>query len=60
MKIQPCPNCLDGGDPSVMIYDHGWKHIECLDCDLLGPGAGSQKAAIALWNEKVAAREVRP
>lgn len=49
-KIKPCPICLDGGDPVVMTYDHGWRHVECLDCDYRGPGEGSIKQAIVSWN----------
>lgn len=49
-KIQPCPDCLDGGDPELFTYENGWRHVECLDCDRLGPGEGSQRAAIVAWN----------
>lgn len=55
-KIQPCPTCLDGGDPVVMTYEHGWRHVECLDCDRLGPGEGSKLVAIQSWNRDVGIR----
>lgn len=52
-KVKPCPNCPDGGDPVVMKYEHGWTHVECLDCDLMGAGEGSKLAAIKSWNAYV-------
>lgn len=52
-KIKPCPDCLDGGDPAVMIYDHGTRGVECLDCDRLGPGEGTIAQAIKSWNAMV-------
>ena len=55
-KIKPCPRCLDGGDPVLMTYENGWKHVECFDCDLLGPGEGNNAAAIRSWN--ATAREI--
>lgn len=54
-KIKPCPSCLDGGDPDLIEYDHGWKHVECFDCDLLGPGEGRNADAIRSWNGMVTA-----
>jgi len=53
-KIRPCARCLDGGDPVLMTYDHGWKHVECLDCDQLGPGEGRADQAIRRWNAEYA------
>ena len=52
-KIRPCPRCLDGGDPDLIEYDYGWKHVECFDCDLLGPGEGRNGDAIKSWNDMV-------
>ncbi len=50
-RILPCARCLDGGDPVLMTYEHGWKHVECFDCDQLGPGAGSKAQAVKEWNQ---------
>jgi len=55
-RPKPCPRCPDGGDIVVMTYDHGWRHVECLDCDYLGPGAGSKARAIRAHNDRVGDR----
>jgi hypothetical protein len=47
--MKPCPNC---GNPYVELYsyDYGWQHVECDECDYLGPGEGSKLAAIRSHN----------
>lgn len=49
-KIKPCPRCPDGGDPDLIEYGYGWKHVECFVCNLLGPGEGRNGDAIKSWN----------
>jgi Zn ribbon nucleic-acid-binding protein len=46
----PCPKCNVDADLAVYRYDSGWHHVECMRCNYLGPGAGSERAAIKLHN----------
>ena len=47
-KMKPCPRC--GDDVVVYTYESGWRHVECLKCNYLGPGEGSIAAAIKAHN----------
>jgi uncharacterized metal-binding protein (TIGR02443 family) len=49
-KIKPCPNCQSGDGIAVYTYESGWRHVECVKCNYLGPGEGSIKAAIKSHN----------
>lgn len=49
-KMKPCPNCKDTDNLNVFTYDNGWRHVECVKCDYLGPGCGSITAAIRNYN----------
>ncbi len=50
-KIKPCPYC-GNDDMSMFRYDPGNWHVECEDCNYLGPASGSQRWAIKLHNEE--------
>jgi uncharacterized metal-binding protein (TIGR02443 family) len=50
--MNPCPKCGVDDDLTVYTYDNGWRHVECLKCNYLGPGEGSIKAAIKSHNAK--------
>lgn len=49
MKMNPCPKC-GSQDVAVHRYDNGWRHVECDECDYLGPGEGSIADAIMAHN----------
>ncbi len=51
-KIRPCPYCGLDDRLAVYIYDSGWRHVECLRCNYLGPGEGSIRQAIKSHNER--------
>ncbi|HWX13479.1 MAG TPA: YheV family putative metal-binding protein [Methylocella sp.] len=51
-KIKPCPKCGAPDNLAVYRYDNDTRHVECLDCDYLGPGEGSVRAAIIAHNER--------
>jgi len=51
-KIKPCPRCASDDQITVMRYESGWRHVECLRCDYIGPGEGSIIAAIKSHNER--------
>lgn len=51
-KMKPCPNC--NTDAYLCIYSYeqtgGTRHVECDKCYYLGPGAGSNDAAVKAHN----------
>ena len=54
-KIKPCPKC---SNPDMSMYGYGpWPHydwhVECEDCDYLGP-VGNKLQAIRAHNERCA------
>lgn len=51
-RMKNCPKCRSG-ELSVYHYDSGWRHVECSECDYMGPGEGSIRAAIRSHNERV-------
>ncbi len=53
-KMKPCPECKDTVGLSVFTYDNGWRHVECVKCDYLGPGCGSILSAIRHHNKECA------
>lgn len=52
-KIKPCPTCGTDERMAVYAYDSGWRHVECIKCNYLGPGEGSIIQAIKSHNAKV-------
>lgn len=48
-KMKPCPNCKDTDNLHVFNYD-GWRHVECVKCNYLGPGCSSIAHAIRHFN----------
>lgn len=50
-KMRPCPNCKDGANLNVFNYD-GWRHVECVMCNYLGPGCSSFTSAIRHYNDE--------
>lgn len=40
-KLKPCPKCGETDLP-IYKYEHGWQHVECDECQYLGPGAGNR------------------
>lgn len=48
-KMRPCPNCKDTDNLNVFNYD-GWRHVECVKCNYLGPGCSSFAHAIRHYN----------
>ena len=59
-KLKPCPICKTDEHLEIYTYDSGWRHVECLECNLLGPGEGNLVQAVRSWNtwdarEKLAA-----
>ncbi len=50
-KLKPCPRC--GSELSVYTYENGARHVECNDCQYLGPAMSSIMAAIRLHNKEV-------
>lgn len=54
-KMRPCPNCKDSDNLNVFNYD-GWRHVECVKCNYLGPGCGSIADAIRHHNNDQDAR----
>jgi hypothetical protein len=52
-KIMDCPSCGEpGSDLSVYTYGNGWRHVECNECNYLGPGEGSILHAIRSHNQR--------
>jgi uncharacterized metal-binding protein (TIGR02443 family) len=49
-KMKPCPKCKNDDNLAVYTYDNGWRHVECIKCNYLGPGEGSVRAAIKSHN----------
>lgn len=54
-KPKACPICKSDDRIFVYKYDSGWRHVECISCNYLGPGEGSVKQAIKSHNERVSA-----
>lgn len=55
-KLKPCPNCETDAHLDVFTYDNGWRHVECLKCNYLGPGEGNIRQAIKSYNERIIER----
>lgn len=51
-KMKPCPECKDTENLNVFTYENGWRHVECVKCNYLGPGCSSIGAAIRHFNEE--------
>lgn len=51
-KIAPCPNCKNDENICVYTYESGWRHVECVKCNYLGPGEGSVRQAIKSHNAR--------
>jgi uncharacterized metal-binding protein (TIGR02443 family) len=51
-KMKPCPRCRADDHLAVFRYDSGWRYVECIKCDYLGPGEGSIRSAIKSHNEQ--------
>jgi len=51
-KMKPCPKCGSTENLTIYTYDYGWKHVECVACDYLGPGEGSIRQAIKSYNAR--------
>lgn len=51
-SMLPCPTCNSTEQLVVMKYDSGWRYVECLKCNYLGPGEGSITQAILSHNKK--------
>ncbi len=49
-KMKPCPTCKDTDNLNVFTYDSGWRHVECVKCNYLGPGCGTIASAIRRHN----------
>lgn len=49
-KMKPCPNCNGTDGLDVFTYDNGCRHVECVECDYLGPGCTSILWAIRHHN----------
>jgi uncharacterized metal-binding protein (TIGR02443 family) len=45
-KMHPCPTCGKTDHLGVFAYDYGWQHVECIECNYMGPGEGSKRMAI--------------
>jgi uncharacterized metal-binding protein (TIGR02443 family) len=58
-NMKPCPKC-GSHDVAVYLYDNGWRHVECYECDYLGPGEGSSIAAVKSHNAQCAAPNAEP
>lgn len=53
--IKPCPKCGTCEHLSIYRYENRWRHVECDECQYLGPGEGNIRQAIKSHNEKCAA-----
>lgn len=51
-KMKPCPDCYGSDGLAVYTYDNGWRHVECVECNYLGPGCSSVLSAIRSHNEE--------
>jgi hypothetical protein len=52
-KIRPCPQCgRPGYDLVVFTYPSGWRYVECVYCNYLGPGEGNIREAIRSHNNR--------
>ena len=52
-KLKVCPNCGTDENLAVYSYDSGWRHVECVKCNYLGPGEGSKIAAARSHNQRM-------
>lgn len=61
-KLKPCPRCKTDENLHVFKYESGWRHVECVECDYLGPGKGNRRQAIKSHNETYlkSAQELSP
>ena len=51
-KLKPCPECRNADNLNVFTYENGWRHVECVKCNYLGPGCSSIGAAIRHYNKE--------
>lgn len=54
-KMHPCPTCDSTDNLAIYTYGNGWRYVECVKCNYMGPGEGSKRLAIAGHNEFAAA-----
>ena len=55
-KIKACPTCKTDLHLAICTYDNGWRHVECLECNYLGPGEGSKLQAVRSHNRRITDR----
>ncbi len=58
MKLAHCPNCKTDEHLTIYKYESGWQHIECSNCNYLGPGEGKKAQAVQSHNQQFIFTEV--
>ncbi|ADU12002.1 hypothetical protein [Asticcacaulis excentricus] len=48
----PCLTCRDDARIAAFKYDNNVWHVECLRCEVLGPGEWSLRQAVKSWNNR--------
>ncbi len=61
-KLLPCPFCGGEGQPALLQAGGiEWAQVECVerDCGACGPTPATEAGAIAAWNTRSHARQVK-